>query len=891
MKAVLGLLLAAAGMRADDALSILERRCVTCHNPEAKMNGFDVSTRSAILKGGLQGVDIEPGNPGRSRLIEFVSSGKMPPTGKLPQGEIDALSDWVARGAPWSERESIYATRKRAGSDWWALQPPVRRPVPAIAGATNPIDAFVLAKLAEKGLSQAPAADHRTLVRRLYFDLSGLPPRVEDLQAAYPETIDKLLASTAYGERWARHWLDLARFGETDGGEHNNERFTAWKYRDYVIDAFNSDKPYDQFVREQVAGDLMDRKLARATGFLVSGPWDSVTKQINKDELMARSIRQDELDDMVTATMATFMGLTVNCARCHDHKFDPIPTRDYYRLTAVFHGAGFGERITATEEEKKSREAALKPLRQEMERIKKELARLDGDARLRLLTGRYREFDAGRADKSRQIPVNEVWNRNRFTAVTASRFRMVVTGANGKQVRIRRFELLPGGGKHFDWTEAREAKPDAPVVFEFTLDRPVTASEIEWSSGLERDGAPRVYRFEYSSDGIEWKLACSSLDHISPIELLLPEIGDDEVKRELPENARQQWAALALLRQEMQKRIDAVAPLESVHAVTQEPMKPAYVLERGSLTKRGAEAGPGALSAIRALDPDLGLAPDAPDSERRLALAQWLTDRNNPLTARVMVNRIWKWHFGSGIVNTPSDFGFNGDRPSHPELLDWLAVEFMDRGWSVKWLQRLIVTSRTYQQSSRFNQAAHAVDAGNRLLWHMPLKRMDAETLRDSILKVAGNLNPDRGGPGFLLQKKAGGGSYMYKVVDYDGPAVWKRGVYRFVVRGGERIFVDSFDCPDPAVAAPERSASNTPVQALTLLNNRFVLGQAESLAAKLEKERPDMEGRIARAYERIFQRKPNDAELSQGRQFAERFGLALYVRALLNTNEFVYVP
>jgi cytochrome c551/c552 len=890
MKSAFALAVLAAGMRADDALAILERRCVSCHNPEAKMSGFDVSSRAALLKGGLQGVDLVAGDPARSRIIEFVTAGKMPPAGKLPQPEIESLTDWVAKGAPWGDRESLYAARKRAGAGWWALQPPVKPPVPPVAGATNPIDAFVQAKLAEKGLSPAPPASRRTLIRRLHFDLTGLPPGMEDLEADYAETVERLLASPAYGERWARHWLDVARFGETDGGEHNNERFTAWKYRDYVIDAFHSDKPYDQFVREQVAGDLMDTSLARATGFLVAGPWDSVTKKINKDELMARSIRQDELDDMVTATMATFMGLTVNCARCHDHKFDPIPTRDYYRLTAVFHGAGFGERVTATEAEKKSRDAALKPLREEMDRVKKAMARLDSGTRLRLLTGRYREFDARRSDKTRQIPVNEVWNRNRFAPVTASQFRFVVTGAAGKRVHIGRFELLPAGGTQRNWNSEREARPDAPVVFEWRLDQPATVSEIEWSTGLD-GGAPRIYRFEYLADGTQWKQACSSLDHISPIELLLPELSEEELKSALPGDVRREWEALARQRDELQKRIDAVPAIESVHAVTPEPMKPAYVLERGSLTRPGSEVAPGALTAVWSLDADLGLPAGATDRERRLALARWLTDRKNPLTARVMVNRVWKWHFGNGIVNTPSDFGYNGDRPSHPELLDWLAVEFMEQGWSVKWLQRLIVSSQTYRQSSRFNQAAHAVDAGNRLLWRIPLKRMDAETLRDSILAVAGNLNPERGGPGYFLQKKAGGGSYMYKVVDYDGPAVWKRSVYRFVVRGGERIFLDSFDCPDPAVAAPERSAANTPVQALTLLNSRFVLGQAESLAKKLERERPDLEGRIVRAYERILQRKPADSELSEGREFAGRFSLALYVRALLNGNEFVYVP
>jgi len=370
----------------------------------------------------------------------------------------------------------------------------------------------------------------------------------------------------------------------------------------------------------------------------------------------------------------------------------------------------------------------------------------------------------------------------------------------------------------------------------------------------------------------------------------MPEVSEPELAAALRGEQRDRRASLIASRAAIQKELDAIPPLETVHAAKPEPeMTPAHVLDRGSLAKPGEEVFPGALSAVRQLTPDLGRGSDA---ERRLALAGWLTDPRNPLTARVIVNRVWQYHFGAGIVNTPSDFGFNGDRPSHPELLDFLAVEFMEHGWSIKWLQRFIVSSRAYRQSSAMNAKAQAVDAANRLLWRMPLKRMDAETLRDSILAVAGTLHPAHGGPSYLLQKKETKGSYLHKALDNDGPAVWRRAVYRFVVRGGERLFLDSFDCPDPAVFTPQRSVSNTPVQALTLLNNPFLLRQAGMLAERVERESaPSVEARVRRAYQLLYQRDPNEREIALARAFLAENSFKLYARALLNSNEFVYVP
>jgi hypothetical protein len=379
-----------------------------------------------------------------------------------------------------------------------------------------------------------------------------------------------------------------------------------------------------------------------------------------------------------------------------------------------------------------------------------------------------------------------------------------------------------------------------------------------------------------------------SLDHVSQNEIELPLVTDAEMLAQVPAEARARREELLRERGEWRRKVEGVTAPAMVYAAKPHPVEPAYLLERGSVSKAKEEVFPGALSAMRHRAAGFGLDGKASDRSRRQALADWITDAKNPLTARVIVNRVWFHHFGNGIVNTPSDFGLMGDRPSHPELLDWLAVSFMENGWSLKWLHRQIVLSETFRQSGAMNEKAFAADADNRLLWRMPLKRMDAETLRDSILAASGSLNPERGGPSFLLQKKGDKGSYIYAALANDGPAVWRRAVYRFVVRGGERIFMDSFDCPDPSVATPQRSVSNTPVQALTLLNNDFVLRQSERFAERLRKESGDP---VSRAYEILFGRSASDKEKAAGQAFVTGHGLAAYARVLFNTNEFVFTP
>ena len=893
LAALLGLLVPiAAQPAADRARTVILERCVKCHSGSAAMSGFDLTTPASLLKGGKNGVAVAPGNAAASRLYQWVAEGKMPMDGKLAAADVAAIRDWINGGAAWSG----VAQPARADKNWWAFQPVLKAAPPRVDGATHPIDAFMLARLREKGLDLAPRADHRTLRRRLSFDLTGLPPSPDQTQESYEQAIERLLASPHYGERWGRHWLDVVRFGETDGGEHNNERLQAWPHRDYVIESFNQDKPYDRFIREQIAGDVLapgNPKMAAATGFLVSGPWDSVSAVLNKDSTMKMIARMDELDDMVTTTSATFLGLTVNCARCHDHKFDPIPTRDYYRMTAVFAGVGFGERDVAAPEDRARRREALAPLEKEIAEARRKLAAIEDPVRAALLFERYQTFDRARPSESRRIPVNPVWNRNSFPPVTARHFRMVVSGQTGREnVAIDRLDLLPAGHVVESWQAPESASPDRPAILNITLPEPRAVSEIRWSRDRLRgapDGAVTVYRFETSADGTQWTTVCSSLDHVGRAELDLPELAEAELEAALPAGARAERRELVAQVRAAQAAIDRLPPAAKVHAAVPRELAKSFLLDRGSVLKPSEEVSPGALSVVGG---ELPLADGAAEGARRLALANWIASPANPLTARVIVNRVWYYHFGNGIVNTPSDFGFNGDRPSHPELLDWLAASFIENGWSLKWLHRQILSSRTYQQSSAFNTKAHAADAGNRLLWRMPLKRMDAETLRDSILFAAGNLDAKSGGPSFALQKKGERGSYIYAALDNDGPAVWRRAVYRFVVRGGGRIMMDSFDCPDPSVATPQRSLSNTPVQALTLMNNAFVLRQAGLLAARLEKEAgPDRAAQIRRAYQLLFLREPSEREIARAIGFVGQQPLAVLCRALLNSNEFVYVP
>lgn len=640
---------------------------------------------------------------------------------------------------------------------WWSVAP-LHKPVPPAvqpAGfddwARNPIDRFILAKLKEKGLRPAPAADRATWLRRVSFDLTGLPPSTDAIAAfiadtspdAFAKAADRLLASPHYGERWARHWMDIVHYAETHGHDQDRPRPNAWPYRDYIIQSFNSDKPYARFVSEQLAGDVIDPGNANAVialGFLATGPWDESSLRDIRDDSIDRQIaRYLDRDDMVTTALATFTSTSINCARCHDHKFDPISTSEYYGLQAVFAGVDKAERA----------------------------------------------FD------------------------------------NDPRVTFRRKQLLQ--------EKARLA------VLRPWLGFP-TAALLQW-----------------------------------------------KVDRQLIELPAQRYVYAAA---NDFKPDGSFRPAGKPRAV--------HMLRRGDIHKPGPEARPAALAMIPGLSYRFDLPNIADEGSRRAALARWITDPKNVLAWRSIVNRVWHYHFGRGIVDTPNDFGRMGSLPTHPELLDWLAVTFQESGGSLKHLHKLIVTSATYRQSTLFNAHFAEIDADNRYLWRTNRTRLDAESVRDALLVAAGKLDRKMGGPS-VKQFIESPGIHVTPKVDYanfdvDRPENFRRSVYRFVFRTLPDPLMDALDCPDASQLSPTRVVSVSALQALAMLNNRFMVRMSEHVAARAAANQPDLPRQIDAVYQWMLGRPPSEKERTALIDFGRKFGLANVCRVVLNSNEFMFV-
>ena len=681
---------------------ILARRCLDCHSGPDPKGKLDLSQRASAMAGGKGGVAIVPGKSDESLLWEQVESGEMPPKVTLSAQEKASLRDWIAAGASWgTDPIDPYqvTTPRRAGRDWWSLQPVRKHVPPEVANKAwvrSPIDRFVLRKLEAEGLSPQPETDRRTLIRRLCFDLTGLPPSPEEVDAfvgdsstdAYERLVDRLLASPDYGVRWARWWLDLARFGESNGFEHDEFRPNAWRYRDWVVDTLNRDLPYDEFARLQIAGDVLRRDdpgAIEATGFLVAGAYDSVG-QTQQSEVNKAIVRADELEDIISTIGQTFLGLTINCARCHDHKFDPIRQVEYYRFASALEG--------------------VRPSDRDLSEI------------------------ASKGHKAYAVKAGTV-------------------------------------------------------------------------------GVTRVQL-------------------------------------------------------------------------------------RGNPGQPGEVVSAGGIVALASTVADFGLSADAPDVERRQKLARWITDANNPLFTRVVVNRLWQAHFGSGLVETSSDLGFTGGIPSHPELLDWLASELALRGWSLKAMHRLIVTSASYRQSSRLDPSAMKRDANDRLLWRKAPTRLEAEMVRDAMLAISGRLSRELGGPSFFDREISltRGTSVVVNVeANPSKPGLERRTLYRSWRRGGRSGLLDVFDCPDPSTTAPRRAMTTTPLQALALMNNALVLYLSDVFEARVLQEAGTGAGsQVDRAYRLALVRAPEAGEREHAVRLVEQFGAATLARVLFNSNEFLYV-
>lgn len=950
---------------------LLIERCIDCHSGSKPKGKLDLTRKASTAK------VMTPKKLDDSVLWQRVVSGEMPPKKPLSEKEKSILKAWIERGGEWGVDPIDpfrVTTSSRAGYDWWALRPIQRPDLPVVKAKdwpTNAIDRFILAKLEAEGLTPSPAADNRTLVRRLYYDVIGLPPDPKGSLLSPMGLVDELLASPHYGERWARHWLDVVRFGESHGFEHDELRKNAWPYRDWVIDAFNKDMPYDEFARMQIAGDVLkpgDGAAITATGFLVAGGYDSVG-QGQQSAAMKAVVRQDELEDIVGTLGQTFLGLTVQCARCHDHKFDPVRIDEYYRLTAAVAGVRHGERdISAKQPIDKSQAEQQK----RFEQLRAELAKLDAPIRTQILAerkkvGKGATSSPGNAvarwdfTKSAKDEVGGIEAKLHGDA-TLSSDGLVLAGMGyastppiGKPIHaktllatVRLANVTQRGGAAISLQSPDGLAFDAIVLGERELGRWMSGSEFfkrtqNFQGANETDTKPVHIAITYHADGsiiayrngvqygsryrVKSQLTFDAgkamllfgLRHtpagankhlvgtLIRAELfdraLLPDevaasagvasdfVGDDEIVKRLEPAERTARAGLLKRLADLATKNPVPASAMRVYAVNPRAVEPTYLLHRGVASQRGPVVTPGGVAALK-LNADFGLDEKAPDADRRRKLAEWITDTKNPLFARVMVNRLWQYHFGVGIVETSSDFGFNGARPTHPELLDWLASEFIANGYSIKHIHRLILNSATYRQASAFRPEAAKRDAGNRWLWRKFPTRLEAEALRDSILSVAGQLNMKQGGPGYQdFKVTVRGATHYYTPVEDDNPALYRRSIYRTAARSGRNGLLDAHDCPDPSTTSPRRALTTTPLQALSLMNNAFVLRMADRFAERVTNEAgAEVSKQVSLVFGLAYGRTPSAEELANVRPVIERHGLAVFCRAVFNSNEFVYV-
>jgi hypothetical protein len=839
----------------------------------------------------------------------------------------------------------------------------------------TPIDAFILSALEKHGLKPAPPAGRATLLRRVTFDLHGLPPTPEELDAlladespnAWEKVVDRLLASPRYGERWGRHWLDVARFGESHGFEYDRIRENAWRYRDWVIQALNTDMPYSRFAREQLAGDVLPGGDPAATGFLVSGPYDEAGNSSVSPAVRTRA-REEEMEDMVGTVAQAFLGLTVNCARCHDHKFDPIPTRDYYRMKAAMDGVKPGDRPLLNPEQIAARRQSAAELRKRAAGLRREVGEMDLAARTRLLGPQA----AGAAPKPLALWTFERGMSDLLSGLTAetrngaavARGRLRLGGSGfavsvplEKELRERTLEVwvtltdLDQRGGAVIALETTEGQKFDGIVFgerqsgkwmagsDFfrrtrDLDAPAESARpgelvhvavsynADGSVAVYRNGAPygapylpagehsRVQTYpagravvlfgkrlmaaaEHLNGEVEearlYDRALTTEEIAASFRAGVKDFTPAELDAAIPPAALARRNAAVAESVALEARAREMEQVPKVYAVTSTAPGPTYVLLRGEPESRGEVVLAGGLSAVRTLPADLRVPADQPEAARRVALADWIAHPRNPLTPRVMVNRAWQYHFGTGIVATSSDFGFSGERPSHPELLDWLSAEFMAQGGSLKKLHRLILLSATYRQSSRFEARSAKLDAESRLLWRFPPRRLEGEAVRDAVLAVSGRLNLAAGGPGFRPFTVENFNSAFYILKDDDSPELNRRTVYRMNVQSAKSPLLSALDCPDPSTKAPRRAATTTPIQALELMNSPFSRVQSRRFAERLRKEAGrSVKAQVLRAYRLALGRTPSTSEEADAVSLTRTHGLESLCWALFNSNEFL---
>ncbi len=835
----------------DHIRPIFERSCWNCHGEASQLSDLDLRTREAAVEGGARGPALVPGRADESRLYRMLAGLDDPPMpmagDPLSDAELMAIRTWIDDGAHWDEGGATSADAALAAlentllpdgaRDYWAFKLPKKATVPASADYEHPVDRFLDAARQEAGVTAGPRADDLTLVRRAYLDLTGLPPTPEQVdefladtgRGAWERLIERLLDSPHYGERWGRHWMDVARYADSTGFEQDYRRDNAWRYRDYIIDAFNDDKPYNQFLREQIAGDELDHvtdETLIATGFLRAGPRVNFREKDNPER------RHDYLDDVLGTLGRGVLGMTVHCARCHDHKFDPILQKDYYSMQASIFG--------------------------------------------------YVEIDYPLLDRA---GVREYREKNAAIDAAQQPLRDEIAEIEAPHRERLRIELI------------EERFPENVQQAAFKPEAERTAGEQLLAAQVLSINPPRRQVVEALSEaeGDRWReltAAVETLEAQRPAEPPMAEIVTDGDYRYAPDGPGDNVIGCP------ECRILPAEPGSFLHEEGGPPYEapPNYFLIRGDPFSPGSPMSPGFLTVATYGDPPTVLPrPDGRTSGRRLALAEWIASRDNPLTARVMANRIWHHHFGRGIVRTLDNLGRMGDAPTHPALLDWLAVEFMDRGWSVKEMHRLLMTSEAYRMTSAHEDAdSRAADPDNRLLWQYRPQRLEAEALRDAIMTVSGAIDLTVGGqpvfphvPQELLLAARNG----YWDNQEDGPDVWRRSVYVFRRRSLSFPFFETFDLPDQNQTAAARNVSTVATQALTLMNNEFVLNQARLFAERLERAAPgDVDRQVDLAYRIALTRPPAPEEAEVARGLVSSQSLVDLTHVMLNLNEFLYL-
>ena len=771
-------------------LSILAKNCSGCHSKANASGGLNASNWDALLEGGKHGAAVIPGDAKASLLMQYVRgerSPQMPLGGSISAGTIAELSNAIDRMQPLTT-----PAKKRDPHLDWVLRKAAAPAVPAVRDASwmaNPIDAFILSKLEARGLQPAPAAGKRALLRRVFFDLVGVPPTLAEADEflrdsspnAYEKLLDRLLGDSRYGERWARHWLDLARFAETDGFAIDGERPTAWRYRDYVIRALNQDKPYDEFIKEQLAGDELpggDRseKLI-ALGFLRMGTWEA-------DANFKTQLRQDVLNELTGTVGQVFLGFTVGCARCHDHKYDPIPQRDFYRLQAFFAPMRFEDRPAPFLEAEHPRvmKAELRRFEDESEAAAAALKKVEQDMKAKFIAAK--NLTAGDKEANQYVAALKNDRDPIFTAHDRTAWREASNGARRTQDSIGRYR---------------------PIAY--------SASDV---------APPHV-----------------------------PELAST------------------------------------------------YVLAGGELSGRGEKVEPGFPQAITGSSENAKIPFAGGSSGRRTALAEWIASAENPLTARVIVNRLWLHHFGQGLVRTPSDFGINGDRPTHPELLDYLATQLVEKKWSLKAIHKLMLLSNAYRQSTAHPQFAKQseADPNNELLWRMNWVRLEGETIRDSILAASGQLQPSDGGPGVFVNipDDVAQGFEFFKWFPSEPAKQSRRTIYTFQRRSVMNPMIEVFDGANMSEVCSRRSSTVVPTQSFSLLNSEFTRGASKRFAQRvIELAGPDADKAVDTAFQLVLSRPATERERDLFHASAankplsesiERLGVVLF-----NVNEFIYL-